>query len=196
MIVNNSSFILEEVPNFHPLTQYYERLEFWKEQKRRCIEGYWHSGKWMSGPLYYYVNFNKILFEDDSSVAQSTGLPWLRDIDWELFLYYEECRGFSGFADDTEFTCDRRYGPEKELAIQLGRITIAEAASKTYVEARDYLRKNHGKSLGKPLYKNSAKHFISIQSRGGGKSYSSSGMCCHNFLFDGATDSDDYLARK
>lgn len=196
MLIENSNFRLSEIPNFHPELEYYDRLTFWGDQKRRCIEGYWVAGKWMPGPLYYYVNFHNILFEDDSSVSQSIGLPFLRDIDWELFLYYEECRGFSGFADDKVYTCDRRYGPEKDEALLLQRITEDEIKLKTYVPAREYLRKNHGKSLGKPLYQNSAKHFISIQSRGSGKSYSSSGIGGHNFLFDGATDYDLYLAAK
>ena len=196
MIVNNSNFKLKEIPNLHPVLEHYERLSFWKEQKRRCIEGYWHSGKWMPGPLYYYVNFHNIQFEDDSSVAQAFGLPFLRDIDWELFLLYEECRGFSGFDGDTKYTCDRKYGPEKDLALKLKRITEQELKKLTYVPAREYLRKNHGKQLGKPLYKNSAKHFISIQARGSGKSYSTSAMTAHNFLFDGATDYDDYLERR
>lgn len=102
----------------------------------------------MPGPLYYYVNFHNILFEDDSSVAQASGLPWLRDLDWEMFYIYEECRGFSGFSEDTKYTCDRRYGPEKDLAILLGRITKEEIKKKIYVSARDYLRKTHNKSLG------------------------------------------------
>ena len=196
MIVNNSNFRLKEIPNFHPELEYYERTSFWKEEKRKCIEGYWSSGKWMPGPLYYYINFHNIQFEDDTSVAQAFGLPFLRDIDWELFQLYEECRGFSGFTDDKQFTCDRKYGPEKELSIKLKRITEAEASKLTYIPAREYLRKNHGKSLGKPLYKNSAQHFMSIQARGSGKSYSTSAIVGHNFLFDGATDYDDYLERR
>lgn len=196
MIIENSNFRLSEIPVFHPEFEYYDRLSFWQEQKRRCIEGYWVSGKWMPGPLYYYVNFHYIQFEDDSSVSQAFGLPFLRDIDWELFLIYEECRGFSGFTNDSIYTCDRRYGPDLNISLQLNRITKEEAASKTYIPAREYLRKNHGTSLGKPLYKNSAQHLISVQARGSGKSYSSSGMANHNFLFDGATDYDDYLERK
>jgi len=195
-MVNNSNFKLTEIPNHHPELEYYERITFWGEQKRYCIEGKWSGGKWMPGPLYYYINFHKILFEDDSSVAQATGLPWLRDIDWELFLIYEECRGFSGFTNDSTYTCDRKFGPEKELALQLGRVTAVQVKSMTYIPAREYLRKNHGKDLGKPLYKNSAKHLMSIQARGGGKSYATSGIINHNFLFDGATDYDNYLERK
>ena len=196
MIINNSNFKLKEIPNFHPELEFYDRLAFWQAEKRKCIEGCWSSGKWMPGPLYYYINFHNIQFEDESSVAQAFGLPFLRDIDWELFLLYEECRGFSGFTNDPKFTCDRKYGPEKDLAIKLKRITQAQTESMTYVTAREYLRKNHGKDLGKPLYKNSAKHFMSIQARGSGKSYSSSGIAEHNYLFDGATDYDDYLERK
>jgi hypothetical protein len=196
MIINNSNFKVQEIPNLHPELEYYERVEFWQVQKRRCIEGMWSSGKWMPGPLYYYINFHHILFEDDTSVAQAIGLPFLRDIDWELFLIYEECRGFSGFTNDTQYTCDRRFGPEKDLSIRLKRITEAEAKSMTYIPAREYLRKNHGKDLGKPLYRNSAKHFMSIQARGSGKSYGSSGIADHNFLFDGATDYDQYIERK
>jgi len=196
MIVNNSNFKLNEIPNYHPELEYYERLIFWGQQKRRCIEGYWQQGKWMPGPLYYYINFHNILFEDDTSVAQATGLPWLRDIDWEFFLIYEEARGFSGFTKDKIYTCDRKYGPEKELSIKLGRITETECKTRVFIEARDYLRKNHGKDLGKPLYKNEAQHVISIQSRGGGKSYGSSGLGAHNYLFDGATDYDVYLEHK
>lgn len=196
MLINNANFRLSEIPKYHPELEYYERVTFWKEQKRRCVEGYWQQGKWMSGPLYYYINFHNIQFEDDSSVAQAFGLPFLRDIDWELFLIYEECRGFSGFSEDKQYTCDRKFGPEKELALKLGRITEAECKKFTYIDAKEYLRKNHSKSLGKPLYKNSSKHFMSIQARGSGKSYSTSGICAHNFLFDGATDYDDYLERK
>ena len=196
MIIENSNFREKEIPNFHPELEYYDRLAYWQIQKRRCIEGYWVSGKWMPGPLYYYTNFHNILFEDDSSVSQSVGLPFLRDIDWELFLIYEECRGFSGFSEDTLYTCDRRYGPDKELSIKLKRITEEEAKSKIYIPAREYLRKNHLTNLGKPLYKNSAKHFMSIQARGSGKSYSSAGISAHNFLFDGATDFDIYLENK
>lgn len=196
MIINNSNFVLEEIPDLHPDLEHYERLDFWRAEKRKCIEGKWVSGKWMPGPLYYYVNFHHILFEDDNSVSQATGLPWLRDIDWEMYLIYEECRGFSGFTKDTFHTCDRKYGPEKELAIRLGRITEAEVNSKKYIPAREYLRWNHKVDMGKPLYKNSAQHLISIQSRGGGKTYGSSGMAAHNFLFDGATDYDIYMEMK
>lgn len=193
MIINNANFLLTEIPSFHPITQYYDRLNFFKDEKRKCIEGYWQSGKWMPGPLYYYVNWHHIELEDPNTKGLTPGNPLLRDIDWDLFLYYEECRGFSGFELDTEFTCDRKYGPESAMALLTGKITQEELNSKTYVPAREYLRKYHGKNLGKPIYRNSSQNFISIQARGGGKSFSTSALISHNFLFGGATDYDVYL---
>jgi len=195
-LVNNALYKLDEVPLYNPLTQRFEMMSFWKKEKRKCIEGQWQSGKWMPGPLYYYINFHHIQMEKKGAKSLSIGLPWLRDIDWELFLLYEECRGFSGFSEDKIYTCDRRYGPEKAISLELGRITQEELDSKTYISAREYLRKNHSKNMGKPLYENEAKHFISIQSRGGGKSYASSGIALHNWLFDGAVDYDEYLKAK
>ena len=60
MIINNSVFKLDEIPNFHPISQIYQRSAFWKAEVRKCIEGYWHSGKWIPGELYYYINFHYI----------------------------------------------------------------------------------------------------------------------------------------
>ena len=196
MINNNNFLIAGGVPNYHPLFDSYERDLFWKGERRKCVEGYWSSGKWISGPLYYYVNFHHIKMQKGNSASQGVSLPSFRDLEWELFFYYEECRGFSGFSGDDKYTCDRKYGPELETAILLERITREEAATKIYMPAREYLRLIHSKNLGKPLYNNEAKHFISIQGRGSGKTYSSSGISAHNFLFGGATDYDVYLDMK
>ena len=58
-MISNENFILKEIPQIHPAANEY--LEFWREQKRRCIEGYWSGGKFMPGNLYFYVNFWNIL---------------------------------------------------------------------------------------------------------------------------------------
>lgn len=202
--VSNSLFTLSEIPNYHPIADRYEYRDFWKQQKRRIIEGHWEAGKWIPGPLYYYVNFHNILVEDPRTLAQKPGRPWLRDIDWELFLLYEECRGFSGFSDDPHITCNRYLGPEKEKIerlkmmeqyIRLGVIREEDLA-KTYVDARTYLRTIHDKNYGRPLYQNSAQNLISIQARGGGKSYGSSGVIAHNWITGGAVNYDEYLTAK
>lgn len=194
MIINNDNFLIKEVPNFHPISQKYDRLNFWKAEKRKMIEGYWVSGKWMPPELYYYVNYHTIIFEED--IHRSLGKPWLRDIDWEQAYLYTEACGFSGFELDEKYTCHRHYGPEKTKALKYGWITEEEANKKQYVDARGYLRKNHGKNLGKALYRNEAKNILELASRGYGKSYGASGRIVHNFLFDGARDYDLYLKKK
>ena len=202
--VNNSAFVLPEIPNFHPIADRYEYRDFWKQQKRRMIEGHWESGKWIPGPLYYYVNFHNILVEDPRTLAQKPGKPWLRDIDWELFLIYEECRGFSGFAGDTKYTCNRFLGPDKDKLERLGMmeqyvrlgVINPEDITKEYIDARVYLRRLHNSNLGKPLYQNPAKNLMSIQARGGGKSYASAGIAAHNWITGGAIDYDEYLLAK
>lgn len=193
-MINNSLYKVE-TPNLNPVVDKYEYVDWWKEQKKRCIEGYWQSGQWIPGPLYYFINFHPIELEDPTGNLK-IGLPWLRDNDWEELRIFEEARGFSGFSDDKENTCHRFYGPDKEKALEFGWITEEELKTKTYVPAREYL-KRIDKDLGKPLYENSASHMISMQSRGGGKSFRSSAVISHNFLFDGATDYDVHFnARK
>ena len=168
-MINNSNFIEKEIPRFHALSQQYDRISYWKEQKRRCIEGYWVSGKWMPGTLYYYCNFHTIRFEDEGAASRKVGRPWLRDIEWEKAYVYEEAMGFSGFSLDTVYTCDRRYGPEKERALSYGWITKEQVVSKIYIPAREYLRKIHPTNLGKPLYANQARNLLDLEARGGGK---------------------------
>ena len=75
MIINNDSFLLKEIPKFHPISQHYDRVSFWKGVKRYCIEGFWSSGKWMPGTLYYYCNFHTIRFEDESGASRKIGRP-------------------------------------------------------------------------------------------------------------------------
>lgn len=162
-MINNSNFLEAHIPKFHAISQKYDRLSYWKEQKRRCIEGYWVSGKWMPGTLYYYINFHTIRFEEAGAASRKIGRPWLRDIEWEKAYVYEEAMGFSGFSDDTLYTCDRKFGPEKERALKYGWITEDETKSKIYTPAREYLRRIHPTSLGKPLYYNQAKNVIDLE---------------------------------
>ncbi len=196
MIINNSNFKVGEIPDYHPVMQLYEYDLFWAEQKRKCIEGAWYAGKWIPGELYYYINFHNIKFEDEGGFATAIGLPWYRDIDEiKAYIYAEAC-GFSGFELDTENTCHRWYGPEKERALKYGKITQEEIDSKTYIPAREYLLRNHGKCLGKPLYHNTAKNVLDLEGRGSGKSYWASACIAHNFLFDGARDYNEHLQKR
>lgn len=210
MFINNELFKVGKIPDFHPIAEMYERDEWWREQKRRCIEGYWVSGKWMPPELYYYVNFHNIVYEEGT--YRGIGLPWLRDIDWMKAYTYTQAYGFSGFELDKEFSCHRYLieNVSDEDIIKLctigGTTTVnqfylnnfykPDGTRKKYIPVSEYLEKIHNGNLGKPIYLNQAKHIMELGSRGYGKSYASSSYILHNFLFDGARDYDEYLKRK
>ena len=208
-MINNSLFKIPEIPNLHPIVQKYERLEFWREVKRKCIEGEWVGGKWMPPELFYYINFHHIEFEE--GIHRGVGLPWLRDIDWEKAFIYTEASGFSGFELDKENSCHRwLINPNRDEILNFctDRVTGVvdkkyynnffkeDGTYKTYIPAREYLRKIHNGNLGKALYFNESRHVLEVSSRGYGKSFSASGQILHNFLFDGARDYEEYLERK
>jgi hypothetical protein len=63
----------------------------------------------------------------------------------------------------------------------------SDGTRKTYVPAREYLRKVHASNYGRPLYYNQAQNFMMLGSRGFGKSYSVAAIVSHEFLFNGST---------
>ena len=174
------------------------------------MEGMWQSGKWISGELYYYINFHNINVEKGS--YKGLGLPFLRDIDWDMFNIFTEAIGFSGFELDDKYTCHRSvkqfedgvitkedlisdlcYSTNGQLRKDIyNSLFNSNDEPKKYVAARDYLVKIHPKNLGKPIYNNESKHLMLLGSRGFGKSYSASGLIAHNYLFDGCHDYDLY----
>jgi hypothetical protein len=78
---------------FNKLSPYsleYENL--WREQYNYCINGYSVGGRWISGALYYYVNFHTIQILNESTGRKTSGLPFLRDIEFEFFDLVERAR--------------------------------------------------------------------------------------------------------
>ena len=199
--IPNKQFLLNEIPEYHPASSL--RTEFWKKEKRKCIEGVWNMGKFMPPKLYFYVNFGTILLNKSITSKQKIyAKPLLRDLEWEVFLNVLEARGFSGFEEDDEFTCLR-------LLIDVDLLTKEELQEfkktypsairydgqfKTYENARTYLRRIHSRNMGRPLYENEAKDLLWLASRGVGKSYITANVVLHEWLFDGITDYDEYLA--
>lgn len=186
-MINNDNFRVKDYPNFHPIVDKWARIEWWKEQKRRIFEGYWVSGKWIPGELYYYINFHKIIIED--GIYRNLAYPFLRDIDFEKFYIYTEAIGFSGFELDDKYSCHRglndllnkkitkeelirdvcpKFAIDNNQAKIYHNLFKEDGTPKKYVSARDYLVKIHKGSLGKPLYFNQAKHVIELASRGYG----------------------------
>jgi hypothetical protein len=108
MVINNNNFILNDIPKLHPLSNEY--IEFYKDNKRKCIEGYWSSGKWCPGNLYFYFNFCSILLNKSAhSKTKSIGKPLPWDIFWEIAYYWQEARGLTGFSGQPEVMKLKQY---------------------------------------------------------------------------------------
>lgn len=201
-MISNKEFIVD-IPYFNPVSQHFERVSWWKEQKRRCIEGYWVNGIWCPGVLYWYVNFWNIEVESRESLGKTIGRPWFRDLEWEKAYIMMEARGFSGFNNDKEYTCNEAVRDQEkikedgllDLYIEKGWLR-EEDLTKKYIPVRKYLRMNHGTSKGKALFQNEAKNVIDLEARGGGKSFFAAANIGHNFTFDGATDYEVYLRKR
>jgi len=193
-IQNKKAFLLEEVPNYHPESQKY--YKFWKEQKQRCIEGFWaldtkdetvdNEWRWMPPNLYFYVNFGTILHKEKKGEPRKKIRPYLRDVEWEFFYNWAECRGFSGFEDDDEYTCNRSLIENVIGGIPDSCYDI-NGELKKYIPTTDYLRMRHAKPLGKALWENEALNLFVLGARGFGKSYMVGvGIILHEWLFDGS----------
>ena len=183
-INNRNNFLFKSHPDYHPESINY--LKYWKEQKRRIIEGYWgqdttdtnETGMWRFMPpqLYFYVNMCKILHKDPNAAKTAPRkkiYPNLDDIDWDFFYKYMEARGFSGFKDDENYTCCRDvelFNKGKIDIIVLPKSTYnSNGKVKEYVPAREYISKLFDKPLGLPLYDNEAKNLALLGPRGSGK---------------------------
>lgn len=196
MTVDNKLF-KQTIPKIHPLSL--QRNKFWKEEKRRCIEGFWAEGKWMPGVLYFFVNHWHIELNLTANSKQKVvSKPFLRDLEWEKGYVHAEARGFSGFVEDEYESCHRVLKSktfEKDIRYLskevLTRLKTPKGDWKKYVPAREYLRRIHTKNLGQPLYDNFALNVVDIESRGTGKSFWGSCMIAHNFLTDGVTSYAD-----
>lgn len=195
MIINNEEFLVKEIPQYHPSSQKY--LSFWREEKRKCIEGYWVSGKYMPGKLYYHTNFGTIKRNIGKSKVKSYARPLLRDIEWQLFLNWTEARGFSGFKGDLTHSSlelvklwrDEGVDEPTEWITQNypDAVNPSTGKLKYYITPREALRKIYEEDKGRALFDNSSKNIFILGARGFGKSYSVGGIISHEYLFDGLT---------
>ena len=140
------------------------------------MEGVWYEGIYMPGIIFSYITFGKILVSRDKNLGGSKkiGSPWLRDLEWMKGYIYLEARGFSGFSEDSTFTCYRPAGEYWKIDNELDRLaylkevpfpkeTMNGKVPKKFKPARTYLWEEHTTNLGKPLMQNSAKNVIDIE---------------------------------
>ncbi|HMT02060.1 MAG TPA: LAGLIDADG family homing endonuclease [Burkholderiales bacterium] len=158
-----------ENPNYHPDTIAYK--QWWKEEIKRCVEGYWHEGRYTPPQLYTYINDGVIERLDDSNVtSQKTTQPLLRDIEWLFFYNWFICRKFSGFELDEKYTCNKLILDPKFKRERASKYVLkSNGQYKEYRDPREYLYNKHKDNLGLPLYENNASNLILLTARGCGK---------------------------
>ena len=64
-------------------------LDFWREEKRRCIEGYSSNGYTITGDNYFFLNYYNLKTSDSSTTFQQFGFPLFLVFQYEYFHYVE-----------------------------------------------------------------------------------------------------------
>lgn len=222
-IKRRENFLVGEIPPMHPASIAYRK--FWMLHRKRCHEGFWSQDtqdvrinaakpmtegelaapddwRWMPPNLYFYSNFGTIELNpesDDETAPKIKARPHLRDFEWEFHYNWAECRGFSGFEDDEEFSCDIRIkkflkAKKNNNSKKAERIRKrmrkncfkADGTLKEFVPAREYIRQTFNKPMGQACWTNEAKNLMLLGARGGGKSYLVGvSIILWEFLFDG-----------
>lgn len=208
-IKNRNNFLVKEVKSLHPESLDY--IQYWRLHKKRCIEGFWsiddeninldinkelekpesNAWRWMPGNLYFYANFGTIMHKPEGSpktAPKKEIRPFLRDVEWEFFYNLMEARGFSGFSNDEVYSCHRDLAEEHEDDYDYHTSCYnSNNELKTYVPAREYLRKLFTSPMGVALWENQARNLFMLGSRGFGKSFMVGvGVVLYEILFDGA----------
>lgn len=222
IINNRNNFLVKDIPSYHPSSIKF--LKYWQQEKKRCIEGYWGAddasvklspldderniqSKWryMPGKLYFYVNYGTIKHRPDylpKTAPKVKIKPYLRDLEWAYYYVEIEARGFSGFSEDEEYSCNEALlNPEytdedlKQLCkdqegefieLKYNNLFKKDGSRKEYVKPRQYVNRLFDRPMGLPVYENEAKNFMLLGARGGGKSYLTANTIAHEWLFDGA----------
>jgi hypothetical protein len=192
----------KDIPVLNPHTSAYRKYWVGAEgEAQKCIEGFWveHNKLWkfVPGVIYHYGAHWHILLSDKSGISKTKkkARPLIRDLEWIKGFIYLEARGFSGFADDDEYTCHREVSKSAEERTDefIGKNCYNKAGNlKKYISAREYLWMYHTRNLGKALFENMAQNVVDLEARGTGKSYIMSNFAGVNWTFDGAQDFEEW----
>jgi hypothetical protein len=220
---NIEPFIQRDHPVINPFLEEVRYFEYWEEFAMKCMQGMWGEdrnrktgeGGWrfMTNDLFFYVNAFWIemqqLSVDPNEVSRSGVLahPTLRDIDWYMFYGFEESDGFSGFEDDKKFTSHDlvRKLETKEPLLQREKIVLKQYEDflktpdnkwKKYIGPKEYLYKTFDKPMGKAMHLNEKKDFLYLTTRRLGKSYHGISLAKRGFVFNDATNLQDYYKKN
>lgn len=201
-------------PNLHPKSKAYD--DYWRKQTQDCLLGLWGNDsvikdnkkiggfRWMTPNINFYVKHTVIEKEIEGQTAKGTAKPDLRDIDWFLGYDISTCDGFSGFAEDKEFTAFRPVGmlERGEKITNSDKILLDRYADilkdkygryKKYVDAREMMYKTYDEPLGDPLWLNECQDYQLLSTRRVGKSsiIINAGVT-YKFVFNGARTLDQF----
>lgn len=184
-INNLKGILVEEHPTLHPDSKQY--LDYWRGEKKKVIEGLWYQDlpgqyRFCTPAMYFYANMGSIFITDHKKKTRKLTRPKIRDVEWIIYTDYIIARGFSGFENDDEFSCNLKLLSNTDLTPHCYN---KSGNLKTYINPQEYLRKLFDKPLGKPLYENDAENMFILGSRGLGKSYIVAHIALHELLMDG-----------
>lgn len=195
--MQNCAQFLAKPSKYHNTDPRY--YKHWSKEIQRCIEGMWGKMdggyRYMRGATYYYMNYY-VLQETTRGKETREVKPRIDDLEMEMSYYFGVCRGFSGFAKDTKYTClndVKEYLDDPKGLFSLEYLqknypnAFHKGQLKEYVDPYEYIRKLHPRPLGRALYENETWNGMVFGSRGGGKSYHKGAEVAHTLLFDGAT---------
>ena len=129
-------------PNRHPNSDY---KKFWREERRRCWDGYIREsdGEWISGYYYWYLNYSPIditvdiLNEDGSKTGRAdrfVDFPSVWDSDYMYYHYVEQAEVDGEFGAVLK---TRGRGYSFKAAAMLARNYFLKPKSKSFAFASD-----------------------------------------------------------
>jgi len=190
-IQNRKNFV-HDIKIIHPDDPRY--VPYWFSEKKKVIEGDWvyDNGGWRFIPpkLYFAVNHGSLIYTNKEDKTRFTTRPYLTDLFWEMGYLSFESLGFSGY-EDSDYTSDLSvFELQKNWnnvnSLKHAHLFKSNGQFKDFIPVRENIRMLHNKSQGVPLYRNEPKNYITMGSRGGGKSYwVANGEILHELVTDG-----------
>ncbi len=145
----NTKRYTDAVKNPHPNSNY---MQFWTEEARRCIYGYYNKGDWITGYHYFYLNYAtidlvKALDEGKGSGSRQgdriNALPYFWDSDYFYFHYLEEAER-NGKSAAVLKTRRRGYSWKGASMMNRNFFLIPRSRSIVYASSGEYLSGQDG----------------------------------------------------
>lgn len=154
MFVNTELFspvIKDGLCKAHPKSMEYK--DWWKEQHKRCIDGYSVAGTRITGDYYWYLNFWKIRGTDKATGRKTLISPRFVDMDQEYFLAIEKCKltgkhmvvlkaRQKGFSEKHAALCGKEFSlfPHSQSIITAGEEKYSNATMKMVIRGLNSLK--------------------------------------------------------